>query len=151
MRIKPSSLIKGLLASLLLLSFVSALHAADDTRFTLKDGVIEDSVLGLQWVPSPDQEMTHYEAQKYVQNLSRAGGGWRLPTRAELRSLFDASKPGLADPKFNVSGMLIWSSEVDTDPSFAWYFNFYEGGEYKYTRRPCCNFYLHGLAVRSRL
>ena len=52
MRVKTSSLINGILACLLLLSFVSVLHAADDTRFTLKDGVIDDSGLGLQWVPA---------------------------------------------------------------------------------------------------
>lgn len=150
MDVKTSSLITGLLACLLLLSYASVIHAGDDTRFTLKDGVIEDSVLGLQWGPAPDQAMTHYEAQEYVQNLRIAGGGWRLPTRAELRSLYDASKPGLADPKFNVSGKLVWTAEVDADPSVAWYFNFYSGGEYRDTRRPDCNFYFYGMAVRSR-
>ena len=150
MRIKRTSLIAGLLACLLLLSYAAVIHAGDDTRFTLKDGIIEDSLLGLQWGPAPDREMTHYEAQDYVQNLKVAGGGWRLPTRAELRSLYDASKPGLADPLFKVSGKLIWTSEVDADPTLAWYFNFYSGGEYKDTRRPCCNFYFYGIAVRSR-
>ncbi len=146
-----TSLITVLSACVLLLSYASAIHAGDDTRFTLKDGVIDDAKCGLQWLPAPDQEMTHYEAEEYVRNLSIAGGGWRLPTRAELRSIYDASKPGLADPLFKVSGWLIWTSEVDADdPSLAWYFNFYSGGEYKYTRRPNCNFYLHSIAVRSR-
>ncbi len=150
MGVKTSSLIKGLLACLLLLSYASVIHAGDDARFTFKDGVIDDSEYGLQWVPAPDWAMNHYQAEEYVRSLSLAGGGWRLPTRAELRSLYDASKPGLADPKFNVSGKLVWTSEVDADPSFAWYFNFYGGGEYRYTRDPACNFYFHGLAVRSR-
>jgi hypothetical protein len=151
MRVKTGSMITGLLACLLLLFCTSVIQAGDDTRFTLRDGVIDDSLLGLQWVPDPDWPMTHYEAQNYVRGLSLAGGGWRLPTRAELRSLYDASKPGLIDPKFKAGGMLVWTSELDeADPSLAWYFNFYSGGEYKYTRRPNCNFYFHCLAVRSR-
>ncbi len=150
MRLKASSLITGLLACLLLLSLAAILHAGDNTRFTLKDGIIEDSLLGLQWGPAPDREMTYYEAQEYVQNLRVAGGGWRLPTRAELRSLYDASRPGLVDPMFKISGKLVWSSELAEDPSFAWYFNFYSGGEYTYACRPDCNFYFYGIAVRSR-
>ncbi len=149
MGVKPS-FITELLACLLLLSYASVIHAGDDARFTVKDGIIDDSKDGLQWVPAPDSEMNHYEAEKYVRNLTLAGGGWRLPTRAELRSLYDPSKPGLADPKFNISGKLIWTSELDADPSFAWYVNFYGGGEYVYTRYPLCNFYFYGLAVRSR-
>ena len=72
-------------------------------RFTLKDGVIDDSRLGLQWVPAPNRRMSHDQAEEYARNLSLAGGGWRLPTRAELRSLYNLSQPGGADPMFNVS------------------------------------------------
>ncbi len=150
MRVKTSSLVTGFLACLLLLSHVSVINAGDDTRFNIKDGVIDDSKYGLQWAPAPDLAMNHYEAEKYVRSLSVAGGGWRLPTRAELRSIYDPSKPGLVDPKFKVGGWLAWSSEVDSDPSFAWYFNFNSGGEYKYARDPACNEYFYVLAVRSR-
>jgi len=150
MRVKTISLIKGLLACLLLLSFVRVLHAADDTRFTLKDGVINDSDLGLQWAPAPDRAMNHPEAEKYALNLSLADGGWRLPTRAELRSLYDASKPGGADPKFNVGEYWVWTSELDGQ-SGAWDCDFLvdRGGR---CRRD--DSYANGtvrvLAVRSR-
>ena len=97
-------------------------------RFTLKDGVIYDSELGLQWAPAPDRSMNHYQAEEYARNLSLAGGGWRLPTRAELKSLYDKSKPGGADPKFNVSDCWVWTSELE-DPSGAWGFGFFTGGE----------------------
>lgn len=150
MGVKTSSLFTGILACLLLLSYTSVIHAGDDARFTFKDGVIDDSEYGLQWVPAPDLAMNHYQAEKYVRSLILAGDGWRLPTRAELRSIYDASKPGLVDLKFKVGGKLVWSSEVDSDPSIAWYFNFYSGGEYKYTRDPACNEYFYSLAVRSR-
>ncbi len=150
MRVKTRGLIMGVFVCLLLLSHASVIHAGDDTRFAMKDGVIDDSKSGLQWVPAPDLAMNHYEAEKYVRNLSLAGGGWRLPTRAELHGIYDASKPGLVDPRFKVSGWLVWSSEVDSDRAFAWYFNFYSGGEYKYPRDPACNEYFYVLAVRSR-
>lgn len=150
MRVRTSSLITGFLACLFLLSHAPVIHARDEGRFTLKDGVIDDSKTGLQWVPAGNWEMTHYEAEKYVSHLSLAGGGWRLPTRAELRSLYDASEPGLVDPRFRASGKLVWTSELDADPSLAWYFNFYSGGEFTYTRNPNCNFYFYALAVRSR-
>ncbi len=150
MRLKTISLITGLLSCLILLSLAAVIHAGNDDRFTIKDGVIDDSETGLQWVPAPDLAMNHYQAEKYVRDLSKAGGGWRLPTRAELRSIYDASRRGLVDPKFKVSGWLVWSSEVDSDTSFAWSFNFSSGGEYKYTRDPACNEYFYVLAVRSR-
>ena len=103
MRINMRSLIKSLLACLLLLSFVSCIYVADDTRFSLKDGVIDDSKLRLQWAPAPDLPMSYHNAEEYARHLSLAGGEWRLPTRAELKSLYDESKPGSVDPKFNVS------------------------------------------------
>ena len=115
-----------------------------------KTGSLGGAGYGLRSVPARDWEMTHYEAEKYVSHLGLAGGGWRLPTRAELRSIYDASKPGLSDPQFKVGGKLVWTSELDKDPSLAWYFNFFSGGEYTYTRNPNCNFYFYALAVRSR-
>jgi len=117
-----------------------------DTRFTLKDGVIYDSELGLQWAPDPDRTMNHYQAEEYARNLSIAGGGWRLPTRAELKSLYDKSKPGGADPKFDVSYMWAWTSELEA-ASFAWYFNFYYGNEGSFARDDSSG---RVLAVRSR-
>ncbi len=38
-------------------------------------------------------------------------------------------------------------SEVDSDPSFAWHFNFNSGGEHKYARDAACNEYFYTLAV----
>ena len=150
MRVKTSSLIKGIWVCLLLLSFVSVLHAADDTRFTFKEGVIDDSELGLQWVPAK-QAMNYRTADYNVRNLSLAGGGWRLPTIAELRSLYDKSKPGNADPVFNIDKDRVWTSELDA-PMNAWYFDFRNGKESSFNRDP--NTESQGIfsemAVRSR-
>ena len=148
MQIKTSRLIKGLLTCLLLLSCVSVYHAANDTRFTLKNGVIYDAILGLQWAPAPNRSMNHYKAEEYARNLSLAGGGWRLPTRAELKSLYEPSKPGGADPKLNVSDFFVWTSELN-GPSDAWFFDFNNGNEYR-NGRDNSNNNDRVLAVRSR-
>lgn len=124
MQITTSGLIKRLLACLLFLSLISVLNAADDSRFSLKEGIIYDSKLGLQWVPAPDREMNHHQAEEYVRTLSIAGGGWRLPTRAELKSLYDESNPGGADPIFNVSDRAVWTSDSQPTP---WLFTFRHG------------------------
>ena len=162
MRVKTNSLIKGLLACLLLLSCVSVHHAADDTRFTLKDGVIDDSELGLQWAPAPDRAMNHYQAEEYARNLSLAGGGWRLPTRVELKSIYNKYQIYGADPKFhltnmfgcggdpklNLSYMWVWTSELD-GPSYAWAFFFTIGREFSFLRNYTFSSF-RVLAVRSR-
>ena len=148
MRVKTSSLMKGLLACLLLLSFVTVLYAADNTRFTLKDGVIDDAELGLQWAPAPDQAMNHYQAEEYARNLTLAGGGWRLPTREEVKSLYDKSQSGGAYPMFNLSGMWVWTSALD-GPSYAWAFFFTIGREFSFLRDYSYSSF-RVLAVRSR-
>ncbi|MGD0283577.1 MAG: DUF1566 domain-containing protein [Dissulfurispiraceae bacterium] len=114
MSVKSSNLITGFLACLLLLSFASVLYAWD---VTFKDGVIDDPELGLQWAPAPDRTMDHYQAEEYARNLTLAGGGWRLPTLFELKSLYNQIKkvqkgysPDIK--KFNVSDKLVWTSEL---------------------------------------
>jgi hypothetical protein len=118
------------------------------TRFTLKGGVIYDSQLRLQWAPANGKAMNHYKAEEYVRDLSLAGGGWRLPTRAELRSLYDKSKPGNADSIFKINKNLVWTSELDGS-SFAWYFYFFNGDEDR-DYRGNSNYGNRVLAVRSR-
>lgn len=149
MRVKIGYSLKALWACLLFLSFVSVLQAADDTRFTLKDGVIYDSKLRLQWAPATDQSMNHYQAVEYARKLSLAGGGWRLPTTAELTSLFDKSKPGNADPKFHCGDFFVWTSELE-DSSYARYFIYSSGGGPGVAARDTDLPYIRVLAVRSQ-
>jgi len=100
-------------------------------RFSLEDGVIYDSQLGLEWAPSNGQVLNHYQAEGYARGLSLAGGGWRLPTREELKSLYDKSKPGNVDPVFGVGDMWVWTSELwnETTLPCAVGFYFYDGQE----------------------
>ena len=61
------------------------------------DGTVASSCCGLMWQQVVDAGRYDWPgAQAYCQSLSLAGGGWRLPTRAELESLFKPS--GAIDP-----------------------------------------------------
>jgi hypothetical protein len=148
MNIMTRSFIKGFLACLLLLSFMSVLYAAEDKRFALKDGVIDDAKLGLQWAPAPDRPMNHYQAEEYARNLRLAGGGWRLPSVSELKSVYDKNKLGGADPMFKISDYLVWTSYLD-GTSYAGYIVF-NNGQDGLAARDTLLPYIRVLAVRSR-
>ena len=59
--------------------------------------LIDDPGSWLQWVHAPNQRMNWDQANAYAQNLRLAGGGWRMPTRTELHSLYQT--PPLAVPQ----------------------------------------------------
>ncbi|MBM4136899.1 MAG: DUF1566 domain-containing protein [Nitrospira sp.] len=114
---------------------------------TSKDGVIKDSKTGLEWAPAPDQDMDWFQAANYANSLGLAGGGWRLPTRAELKGIYDESKEGGADPSFNIHGNWVWTGETDS-PSFAWYIGF-RGGREDTSVRGFVGYFDRVLPVRS--
>jgi hypothetical protein len=125
----------------------SMLPAPITVRFTISSqGIATDSKTGFQWVPAPKQAMDWVQATNYAQNLPLGGGGWRLPTRSELKSIYDKSMEGHADPAFNIRGGWVWTSEAQGNSS--WAFRFGLGDEYAFNR----DFSLYGnrvLAVRS--
>lgn len=97
-------------------------------RFTLlKNGIIADSQLGVQWLPASEKPMNWFQANKYVQSLSVDGGGWRLPTRLELKSIYNVAMKGGADPFFKINENWVWTSEIQGDS--AWFLSFVYGRE----------------------
>ncbi|HZR35704.1 MAG TPA: DUF1566 domain-containing protein [Nevskia sp.] len=63
------------------------------SRFERKGGVVIDHVNGLEWQAQDDGvRRTWAEAKAYCDQLELAGGGWRLPTVAELNSLVDRTR-----------------------------------------------------------
>ena len=83
-------------------------------RFTKADnGVITDSLTGLEWYVNPNPDNTFREAKAWVEGLTVAGGGWRLPTMAELKGIYqkDASAVNM-DPLFEAKGAWAWSGEL---------------------------------------
>ena len=77
-------------------------------RFTKADnGVITDSVTGLDWYVGPNRDNNWHQAKAWTENLTVAGGGWRMPTVPELKALYQkgASRVNM-DPLFQTQGGL---------------------------------------------
>jgi len=120
------------------------------TRFTkAPNGVITDRATGLEWYVGPNQDKNWYQAKAWAENLTVAGGGWRMPKLMELKGLYEkeAATHNHMDPAFQTTRVWVWSGELKND-SFAWGFAFYSGLEgvhgvdYGYGRM--------AFAVRSR-
>jgi hypothetical protein len=103
-----------------------------------KDGIITAAATGLQWYIGPDKDTNWDQANSWVNSLSIAGGGWRMPTRAELRGLYDA---GMRRRHW------VWSGET-SGPTGAWPFNFGLSREHSGLRLD--HFDTRAFAVRSR-
>ena len=52
------------------------------------EGVITDTKTNLEWFAGPRENTNWHQAQSWVAELKAAGGGWRLPTIPELKSLY---------------------------------------------------------------
>ena len=109
-----------------------------DKRFSKDaDGVITDSRNGLQWYVGPDKGTNWYDAKKWVEGLTVAGGGWRMPSLRELKGISQKgariSGPKYLSTIFKTSGAGAWSGEK-SGSSDAWYFLFKRGTEYGCSR-----------------
>jgi len=94
-----------------------AVRTSADGRYRAYDnGVIEDTKTGLEWYCGPDEDTDWDEANAWVSSLTVAGGGWRMPTIAELKGIAEASKrssvPEYLDPIFPINGYYVWSGEL---------------------------------------
>ena len=96
----------------------------------------QDAKPGFEWVAGPDRDTTWDEARSWVQSLTVDGGGWRMPTMEELKTLY---QQGDITVLANATGSWVWSGE--TKGSFARLFSFSYGLE-KWTNR--------GYAKRNR-
>jgi hypothetical protein len=86
------------------------------------NGVVRDSKTGLEWVAGPDKEMDWYEARSWVKGLNVSGGGWRMPTVDELKTL-NRNRGGTLSmtPLLKLTGRFVWSGEVvKGSPDIAW-------------------------------
>ncbi len=111
------------------------------------DGMITDGQTRLEWVVGPDKDTNYAQAMQWVASCQVAGGGWRMPTRVELKTLY---KQGVGernmDPAFKTTGWWVWAEPRDS--SSAWNFSFILGYEYCYFRDNSSNGRVFG--VRSR-
>jgi hypothetical protein len=119
--------LSGLLVLNLLVSQAVGQAKGEKGRFTVsKEEIITDNLTGLEWYVGPDQDTNWYQARAWVQGLKVGGGGWRLPIRDELKSLYIKDKvPSDVGWFFKTTGGYIWSGE-----SSAWRCGFGGGSEY---------------------
>jgi Protein of unknown function (DUF1566) len=97
-------------------------------RFTkANNGVITDSVTGLDWYVGPDHDNNWHQAKAWTESLTVAGGGWRMPTVPELKAIYQkgASATNM-DPIFQTTRVWVWSGQMH-DARTAWGFAFYSG------------------------
>ncbi|MDD3149137.1 MAG: DUF1566 domain-containing protein, partial [Candidatus Riflebacteria bacterium] len=116
--------------------------------------VITDSQTGLQWFCTT-MPFSWYQARDWAAGLTLNGGGWRLPTRAELGALHPAAE---GSQLFTVS--YSWSNEKEiqddpetaaTDESQAYFYNYFEGWEASYSCALNGGTTNNSIAVRSTL
>ncbi len=114
----------------------------------LEYGVVVDTRTGLQWYAGPDKSTNWHEADKWVENLTVAEGGWRMPTRDEISGLCEPGR-GTRNmtPLLQTTGWRVWSGEKK-EPSSAWFYHFNEGRVFWYYLHTSNNHRV--FAVRSR-
>jgi len=107
-------------------------------RYTIPgDGTVKDTVTGLEWQQDVvgtfmwSASAAPGSAQAYCQGLSLNGGGWRLPSLRELRSLVDTAKknPAIDTDAFpDKNSGSFWSSTPKAASSFfVWHVEFMNG------------------------
>ena len=120
----------------------------NDTFIVYATGVVYDKNTGLEWLAGPNRNTDWNEAKSWVENLNVAGGGWRMPTRQELKTLYQ-KRTGERNmtPLLKITGWWVWSGETK-DSFSAWAFAFGSGNVSGYSRKTSS--FGRGFAVRSR-
>ena len=145
-------------ALVVLIGFCLTGYAFADDK-ALESAVYHDKNTGLEWLAGPDKPTNWYDAKKWVESLTDvAGGGWRMPTKKELQTLYLMGEKCHINPLFKTTACFVWSGETKGS-SGAWGFNysygtgdvgslFIKGSEYWEVRKTSS--YGQVFAVRSR-
>jgi len=115
-------------------------------RYT--NGIVRHTKTGLEWIIGPDRDMAWEEAKQWVDRLTVAGSGWRMPQIDDLKTLYEKDR-GTRNmtPLLKTTGWFVWSEETKGS-SLAWYFGFYRGDGYWDRRNSSYN--VRAFAVRDR-
>jgi len=120
----------------------------DGVYMAYANGIVKDTKTGLEWKAGSDTDTTWDEARSWVQNLNLDGGGWRMPTTDELKTLY---KKGAGSqnmtPLLKTTGWWVWSGEPEGSSS-ARGFYFSSGDRHWSLRSHSYNG--RAFAVRSR-
>lgn len=98
-------------------------------RFEISsDWMITDTQTKLEWVMSLDIHNDYAKAKQWVAECQIAGGGWRMPTMVELKTLYQRGVGDIRmDPALTSVGCFVWAEPRDS--SSAWGFSFFLGTE----------------------
>ena len=108
----------------ILYSKAAKLKAKATRLKALEGAVFYDKKTGLEWIAGPDKPTTWYDAKRWVEGLTTvAGGGWRMPTKKELKTLYQKGGKCNITPLLKTTGCWIWSGET-RDSSSAWGFDY---------------------------
>ena len=120
----------------------------DGVYVAYANGIVRDTKTGLEWKVGPDQHTDWDEARSWVQSLNLDGGGWRMPTTDELKTLYKkgTGKRNMT-PMLKTTGWYVWSGETKGS-SEASYFSFNTGKKRWVTRDYSPD--KRAFAVRSR-
>ena len=111
-------------------------------------GVVWDTKAGLEWVAGPDKNTNWDDGKRWIENLTVAGGGWRMPTTDELKTLYEKDRGSRnMTPLLETTGWYVWFGETK-DSSSARGFYFLIGYRVEESRNASSNF--RAFAVRSR-
>ena len=109
-------------------------------RFTYPTGdaatslTVVDTTTGLEWQRKPLGPFEHQQAIDACAAVEHDGGGFRLPTRAELLTLVDITRfdPAIDTAAFpDIKGGWFWSSDLCAwSSASAWGVDFNSGGVY---------------------
>lgn len=122
---------------------------ASDGHFQmLGDGVIRNTKSGLEWYVGPNRDINWENAVAWVDGLQVACGGWQMPTRNQLKGLYqEGVKSGNMVSFFkNMVGMRVWCGQT-RGLTMAWYFPF--NGNEASSRYKDDTYRKRALAVRS--
>jgi hypothetical protein len=101
---------------------------SEDRYVALEKDIVLDRLTNLEWVAGWDGDITWERAKAWVDNLDVDGGGWRMPTRAEVRTLY---KEGLGErnmtPLLKTTGWWVWTGNVSEGGPEVGIFEFIQG------------------------
>lgn len=90
----------------------------------LESAIYYDKNTGLEWLAGPDKPTNWFDAKEWVETLTDvAGGGWRMPTLKELKTLYRKGEKCNINPFLKTTGCWAWSVETK-DSSSAWGFDY---------------------------
>lgn len=89
------------------------LAAPLEVRYMLLGDVVRDTKTGLEWLPGPEK-LTQVQAEVWVSRAGAAAGGWRMPTKEELSTLYiEGHGEWNRDPSLKAGGYWIWAESRD--------------------------------------